>query len=220
MKGILYKVRTLLWRILGVDYKSFLRKTDYSLLENDAYTVIGRRTINNGVKIWRWTTAEVSIGKYSSLAHDVRFIVDEGCHTMMQVTNFPLIPSLYKQGLIAREEKDHLLENRKQREGIHIGNDVWIGTGAYILSGVTIGNGVTIAANAVVTKDVPDYAVVGGVPARVISMKHNEETIEKLNRIKWWDWDDITIKNRVEDFFDIESFVEKYDLCESVVEYI
>ncbi|MDU1891704.1 MAG: CatB-related O-acetyltransferase [Dysgonomonas sp.] len=210
MNSILSKLRTLLWKILGVDYKTLLRKTDYSLLENDKYTSIGHRTINNGAKIWRWTTAEVSIGKYSSLAMDVRLIVDEGWHTIMQVTNFPLIPNLYKHGLITEKEKDRLLKNKEQKAGITIGNDVWIGTGAYILPGVTIGNGVTIASNAVVTKDIPDYALAGGIPARIISMKHDKKTIETLNHIKWWEWDDTTIKERVEDFFDIDLFIEKY----------
>jgi len=210
MNNILFKVRILLWRILGVDYKTLLKKTDYSLLENDKYTIIGHRTINNGTKIWRWTTSEVCIGKYSSLATDVRLIVDEGWHTIMQVTSFPLIPNLHRHGLITKQEENRLLKNREQRAGIKIGNDVWIGTGAYILPGVIIGNGVTIAANAVVTKDIPDYALAGGVPARIITMKHGKETIEKLNKIKWWDWDDDTIKERREDFFDIEFFIKKY----------
>lgn len=210
MNSIFFKLRVFLWKILGVDYKSLLRKTNYSLLENDKYTTTGHRTINNGAKIWRWTTAEVRIGKYSSIAIDVRLIVDEGWHTIMQVTNFPLIPNLCMHGLISEQEKDRLLKNRKQKAGITIGNDVWIGTGAYILPGVTIGNGVTIAANTVVTKDIPDYAIAGGVPARIISMKHDKKTIDMLNWIKWWEWDDATIKERVEDFFDIEHFIKKY----------
>ncbi|GAB6122615.1 CatB-related O-acetyltransferase [Dysgonomonas termitidis] len=210
MNSILFNLRLLLWKILGVDYQTLLKKTDYTLLEDDKYTTIGHRTINNSAKIWRWTTAGVWVGKYSSLANDVKLIVDEGYHTIMQVTSFPLIPSLYRHGLITEQERGRLLENRKQRTGIKIGNDVWIGMGVYILPGVTIGNGVTIAANAVVTRNIPDYAVAGGVPARVISMKHNKAMIDRLNQIKWWDWEDTTIKERVEDFFDIELFINKY----------
>lgn len=210
MNNMLFKIRTFLWKILGNDYNDFLKKTDYSLLEDDKYTTIGHRTINNGAKIWRWTTSEVIIGRYCSLAMDVKLIVDEGWHTIMQVTNFPLVHNMYKQGLITEQDRDRLLENKNQKAGITIGNDVWIGMGVYILPGVTIGNGVTIAANAVVTKDIPDYALAGGIPARIISMKHDQETINTLNSIKWWDWDDAIIKERIEDFFDILIFIKKY----------
>ena len=71
---------------------------------------------------------------------------------------------------------------------IVIGNDVWIGYEAVIMAGVHIGNGAIIAARAVVTKDVPPYTIVGGVPARPIRKRFEEETIRKLETLKWWDW--------------------------------
>ncbi len=99
----------------------------------------------------------------------------------------------------------------QQKEGIDIGNDVWIGMGAILLLGVKIGNGVTIAANSVVAKDVPDYAVVGGSPAKLIRMKYDESTIHKLNAIAWWNWDEQIIKERIEDFYgNIDDFIIKY----------
>ena len=99
----------------------------------------------------------------------------------------------------------------KQKEGITIGNDVWIGMGSYIMPGVSIGNGVTIGANSVVTKDVPDYAIVAGSPARLIKLKHPEEIIKKLNHIAWWNWEEKLIKNRIEDFYlTIDDFIKKY----------
>lgn len=70
-----------------------------------------------------------------------------------------------------------------------IGNDVWIGQGARILPGATIGDGVIIAAGAVVAGAVPDYAIVGGNPARVIRMRFDPEIITALVQIAWWDWD-------------------------------
>ena len=71
-----------------------------------------------------------------------------------------------------------------------IGSDVWIGYEAVILSGVTIGDGAIIGTRAVVTKDVPPYTIVGGVPARPIRKRFDEKTIEKLEALRWWDWDE------------------------------
>lgn len=71
---------------------------------------------------------------------------------------------------------------------IVIGNDVWIGYEAVIMAGVHIGNGAIIAARAVVTKDVPPYTIVGGVPTRPIRKRFDEEVIRKLETLKWWDW--------------------------------
>ena len=71
---------------------------------------------------------------------------------------------------------------------IVIGNDVWIGYEAVIMAGVHIGNGAIIAARAVVTKDVPPYTIVGGVPARPIRKRFDEEVIQELETLKWWDW--------------------------------
>lgn len=69
-----------------------------------------------------------------------------------------------------------------------IGNDVWIGYEAVILSGVTIGDGAVVGARAVVTKDVPPYTIVGGVPASKIRRRFSDETISRLLDLKWWEW--------------------------------
>ncbi len=118
-------------------------------------------------------------------------------------------------------EFDKLLPHKKQKQVFDehiaskkttIGNDVWVGRNASIIAGVNIGNGAIIGSGAVVTKDVPDYAIVGGVPARIIRYRFSPEQIEALNRIKWWDWDDKTIADRYDEFFDIDKFIEKYDI--------
>jgi hypothetical protein len=75
---------------------------------------------------------------------------------------------------------------------------VWIGYEAVILSGVTIGDGAIIGTRAVVTKDVPSYTIVGGVPAKPIRKRFDEETIQKLKEIRWWDWEEERIKKNIQ----------------------
>lgn len=82
----------------------------------------------------------------------------------------------------------------------NIGNDVWIGCGAIILSGITIGDGAVIGAGAVVTKDVEPYTIVAGVPARPIRKRFDDNIIEKLLSLKWWEFDDEKLKNNIEIF--------------------
>ena len=79
-----------------------------------------------------------------------------------------------------------------------IGNDVWIGNGAIVINGVKIGNGAVIGAGAVVTKDIPPYSIVAGVPAKIIKMRFDDRTIQRLQKIKWWDWPLETISSNEE----------------------
>ena len=95
---------------------------------------------------------------------------------------------------------------------IKIGNDVWLGRNVIITNGANIGNGVIAGAGAIITKDVPDYAVVLGVPARIVRYRYTKEQIEKLNKIAWWNWSDEVIRKRYNDFFiKIDEFIEKYE---------
>ena len=92
-----------------------------------------------------------------------------------------------------------------------IGNDVWLGRNVILTNGANIGDGVIAAAGSVIIQDVPDYAIVGGVPARIIRFRYTKEQIAALKRIAWWDWDDEKIRSCHEDFYDdIESFIRKH----------
>lgn len=197
------KFRKLLWRILGVDYHQVLDKLDFTLLRNDRYSQKSTGTYDNGAKVWRWTHALLNIGKYCSIAHDVNFIVDEGYHKASAITSYPFIND--------KNLSEHQL-NIIQKEGITIGNDVWIGMGAFIMPGVIIGNGVTVAANSVVTENLPDFVVVAGSPAKVIKHKMTDEQKEQMNMISWWDWPAEVIAENKLDFYElsVEEFIKKY----------
>lgn len=102
-------------------------------------------------------------------------------------------------------------ENYKLRK-IHIGNDVWLGRNVLITNSANIGNGVIAGAGAVITKDVPDFAVVAGSPARIIRYRYTQEQIMALNKIAWWNWPDEKIREYYDDFFEkVELFIAKHE---------
>jgi acetyltransferase-like isoleucine patch superfamily enzyme len=94
-----------------------------------------------------------------------------------------------------------------QNETVTIGADVWIGLNAVILDGMSIGDGAVVAANAVVTRDVPPFAVVAGVPARIVRYRFDEETRAALQRSRWWDRDDQWLAANKSKFTDVQRFV-------------
>ena len=93
---------------------------------------------------------------------------------------------------------------------VNIGNDVWIGHGAIILPGLTVGNGAVVAAGSVVTKDVEPYSIVAGNPAKEIRKRFPQSIWSELEAIGWWDWDHNTLKERVDEFYDIRRFLRLY----------
>ena len=124
------------------------------------------------------------IGKFCSIACRAKFLFNSANHTLSSLSTYPFPIFFDEWGL----EKSDVGAAWDRKGDIVIGNDVWIGYEAVILAGVTIGDGAVIGARAVVTKDVPPYAIVGGVPARVIRSRFTEETVKALLRLKWWDW--------------------------------
>ena len=145
------------------------------------------------------------IGRYSCIATDVMTVA--GSHpTSKFVSIHPAFYSTRKQSGFTYVNKDKFSDFNyiDEKFTVIIGNDVWIGSGVKIMEGVTIHDGAVIAAGAIVTKDVPPYAIVGGVPAKIIRYRFDEETIKKLLELRWWEKDQEWIKKHADDFSDVE----------------
>lgn len=124
------------------------------------------------------------IGSFCSIGPGTR-IGGLGDHPVNMISSSPVFYSKLNQLGISFVEENYFSEYKET----YIGNDVWIGVNAIILDGVKIGNGVIVAAGAVVVKDVPDYAIVGGVPAKVLKYRYEKDDIVTLNNLKWWELD-------------------------------
>lgn len=145
--------------------------------------------------------SKTTIGKFCSIGPDCK--IGLGKHpTKDFVSTHPIFFSTLKQAQITFADKDYF----KEFENITVGNDVWIGANVIIVDGVSIGNGAIIAAGSVVTKNIPHYAIVGGIPAKIIRNRFEKEEIEKLLEMKWWDMDISYLKNNFKKFHNLKSF--------------
>lgn len=124
------------------------------------------------------------IGRFCSIACGVRFLFTSANHTLRSLSTYPF-PIFFEEWDLDVAQITEAWDNKGD---IHIGNDVWIGYEAVVMGGVTIGDGAIVAACAVVTKDVPPYTIVGGVPARPIRKRFDDETIARLLAVRWWEW--------------------------------
>jgi len=126
----------------------------------------------------------VKIGKFCSVARNVS--IQEYDHNVNMISTYHINRNILDKPVT---------KELSSKGAIIIGNDVWIGAGAVILSGVSIGDGVVVGANSVVTKNIPDYAIVGGNPAQVIKYRFSDEKIMELKSLRWWDWSLSKIKS-------------------------
>lgn len=147
------------------------------------------------------------IGKFASIAWGAR----------INPVNHPIYMRVAQHHFTYRskefdlaDEDDETVFNWRRKDKVIIGNDVWIGHNAIIMPGVKIGNGAVIGAGAIVTKDVEPYSVVVGNPAHKIKQRFSNEIIEKLEKSKWWEWSHDMLKERLQDFKDVNKFIEKW----------
>lgn len=160
--------------------------------------MIGRRSYVSGV-IDNFYNINYTIGNYCCIARGLKLIGSTHLSVINKnsVSSFPF------------EEIGMNYPTKPTPKDIVIGNDVWIGADVSILEGVTIGDGAIIGMCSVITKDIPPYTIVVG-NNEIKKYRFYGEIRLKLLEIKWWNWDEILIKERIEDFTDVNKFVEEY----------
>lgn len=157
------------------------------------YTYIAQNSIINNTKI----------GKCCSIGPNLTS--GWGVHPTNGISTHPMFYSKMEQNGMTLSKENKI----KEVQSISIGNDVFIGMNVTILDGVTIGDGAVIGAGSVVSKDIPSYAIAIGCPIKVKSYRFDEDTIEKMKNIKWWNFPIDKMKDVEVDFFNIESFISK-----------
>ncbi len=219
----MYIVRNLIRRGMAYDSYCYVYEPQERLFEEDDFIYkgvhVGKYTY--GYKTLLSNPAADKIGRFCSINHTARIVAN---HSVEAVTTSPILGDIN----FLDDRTFYELDNYIQLNGVYrdncdaypheiaknrpvvIGNDVWIGANAILISGVNIGDGAIVAAGAVVTHDVPAYAVVGGVPARIIKYRFSQEIISKLEKIEWWNWPIEKIRARIKDFLEIDLFVNKY----------
>lgn len=180
------------------------------------YASIGERVVLREVNVGDFSYFErhaeaiyTTIGKFCSIAANSRINALE--HPIERVTQHKLSyrPNEYFRWLGV----DAAFRARRQAKAVNIGNDVWIGHGAVVMPGISIGNGAIVGANAVVTRDVPAYAIVAGVPAKPLRRRFPPEIAARIESLAWWDWPPEKLAKAVPDMqaLPIEDFLDRWE---------
>lgn len=189
-----------------------------AIVDKTAYIYRGVKAKESKIGAYSYVAANTDIenaeiGKFCSIADNCR--IGMSGHPLQYISTSPIFTEKRNALQQCWIEKD-FFEHKSLDERVIIGNDVWIGSHVLIKGGVHIGNGACVAAGAVVVKDVPQYAIVGGVPAKVIRYRFSPEVIAKLLELEWWKFDDNKLKNNIAIFQkdnlcvdDLEKFIEQ-----------
>ncbi|HEY0248256.1 MAG TPA: chloramphenicol acetyltransferase [Gryllotalpicola sp.] len=180
------------------------------------YTEVGRGSRLDAVELGDYSycdrlcdIANTTVGRFANIASLVRIGATDHPLDRASLHHF-----MYRSAKYWDEQQDDAEWFAKRRSRrTTVGHDTWIGHGAQIKPDVVVGNGAVIASGAIVTKDVPPYAIVAGVPARVIRFRQPPEIVARLERLAWWDWDHTTLGERLPDFRSLsaEAFLDRYE---------
>jgi phosphonate metabolism protein (transferase hexapeptide repeat family) len=187
-------------RLVNCRFGAYTEIGEHSYLEN---TVMDDYSYSGPFCIFQNT----DIGKFSNIAAMVR--IGPTNHPMDRPTQHHFTYRRTMYGFDTEDDSDFFQWRAGQKT--EIGHDTWLGHGAVIMTGIRIGIGAVIGAGAVVTKDVPDYSITAGVPARHIRYRFTSEQQKDLLDIAWWEWSHETINKRFEDFLlPVNRFISKY----------
>ncbi|MHC0055506.1 CatB-related O-acetyltransferase [Actibacterium sp. D379-3] len=205
-------VRFALWQTRNLRHGHFVQSAHVSPRATIGYRAIVRRGVEVGGEVELGAYSYLSgprsyvesgrFGRFCSIARQT--VIGVGNHDISRVSTHPF--SLSPAYGHLTDKPKHL----QQKPPPVIGNDVWIGINSVIMRGVTIGDGAVVAANSVVTRDVAPYTIVGGSPAKLVKPRFTPEIAEALQQIAWWDWNEATLRDRVDLFDDPEKFVTRF----------
>lgn len=172
---------------------------------------------------------DIKIGRYSqsylinlNLNTNLKYIIEIGSFTQIGSNCVFHLASIHTPEFVSNQLNDIFLHDDRRLKGfynkyykenygsIKIGNDVWIGANVSLRGGIEIGDGAVIGANALVTKDVQPYEIVGGVPAKHIRFRFDKETISALCKLRWWEWPREKIEENIEYFYDPKTFLKRF----------
>lgn len=152
---------------------------------------IGEYTYGRPTVLFENEDSNLSIGKFCSIADGVTIFLG-GNHRTDWITTYP-----FNALTLYFPEGKGITGHPATKGDVTIGNDVWIGNNVTIMSGVSIGDGAVVAAGSVVSKNIGNYEIWGGNPSRLLKMRFCDETIQKLQNLKWWDWEISIIKENI-----------------------